>query len=196
MGIDPAPFWANLYLYHYEKNHVTSVMSSNPNKARKYKYASRFIDDQGNLNDGGEFGRDYPMIYPGELELKCEHEGTEATYLEMEIHIENGQFIYKLFDKRDNFPFDIVRMPDLRANIPSHIFYGSFLAEVLRICRATLLYQDFLPRAKEIYNRMKNQGGSTQNLNRQIHKLVGKYPNTFTKYNKTSLSIISEISQT
>ena len=195
MGIDPAPFWANLYVYHYEKNHVMSLMSTDPKRARKYRYASRFIDDQGNLNDGGEFGRACHLIYPRELDLKCEHQGTEATYLEMEIWIKDNQFLYKLFDKRDSFPFDIVRMPDLNANIPSHIFYGSFLAEVLRICRATLRYQDFLPRARDIYRRMVNQGGSTQQLDRQIRKLISRYPDTFYKYSRTPMSIIKAISQ-
>ena len=42
---------------------------------------------------------------------------------------------------------------------------------------------------------MKNQGGSTQQLNRQIQKLVAKYPETFSKYNKTQATLTSEISQ-
>ena len=196
MGLDPAPFWANLYLYYYEKNHVTSLMSSDPQRARKFKYASRFIDDQGNLNDGGEFGRSCHLIYPDELDLKCEHQGIRATYLEMDICIEDSRFVYKLFDKRDDFPFNIVRMPDLKANIPDHIFYGSFLAEVLRISRATLLYQDFIPRAKEIFKRMVNQGGSHQQLKKQIYKMINRYPDTFSKYTITPTSLINTISQT
>ena len=64
MGIDPAPLWANFYFYYYEKKHVMSLMSSDPPKARKFKYASRFIDDQGNLNDDGEFGAACQSIYP------------------------------------------------------------------------------------------------------------------------------------
>ena len=57
--------------------------------------------------------------------------------LRMEF-IKDGMFVYKLFDKRDSFPFEIVRMPNLKSNIPDHVFYGSFIAEVLRIGRATL----------------------------------------------------------
>ena len=90
--------------------------------ARKFKYASRFIDDQGNLNDDGEFGRSYRTIYPKELELKCEHQGNHATFLELDITIEEGRFVHKLYDKRDSFPFEIVRMPDLGGNIPDHVF--------------------------------------------------------------------------
>ena len=32
------------------------------------------------------------------LDLKCEHSGTSATFLDMEIHIEEGQFVYHLFE--------------------------------------------------------------------------------------------------
>ena len=127
MGIDPAPFWANLYLYVYEFRFIKLLMSTNKGKAMKFRYATRFIDDECNLNDGGEFGRSFHLIYPSDLQLKCEHQGTHATYLDLEIYVCDGIFIYKLFDKRDGFPFFIVRMPDLNGNIPSHVFYGSVM---------------------------------------------------------------------
>ena len=120
MGIDPAPFWANLYLYYYEEKHVTSLMKSNNHPlARLYKHATRFIDDQCNLNDSEQFKNACQTIYPPELQVKCEHEGTHANFLELDITIEEGLFVYKLFDKRDDFPFSIVRMP---RNISDHVF--------------------------------------------------------------------------
>ena len=133
MGIDPAPFWANLHLYSYECSFITGLMSSDKGRAMKFRYATRFIDDNCNLNDDGEFGRSFSEIYPNNLEVKCEHEGTHATFLQLDITIRGGLAIYKLFDKRDNFPFFIVRMPDLGGNIPSHVFYGSVMSEFLRI---------------------------------------------------------------
>jgi hypothetical protein len=193
MGIDPAPFWANLYLYWYEKKYISSLIKSDTKKVQKFRYASRFIDDEGNLNDGGEFGRSCHLIYPSELELKCEHQGTEATFLELHIKVVDGTFVYKLFDKRDNFPFSIVRMPDLHGNIPNHIFYGSTMAEILRIARATLLYSDFIPRIQNIYTRMLNQGGSKGKVCAQIHKAVHKHPIAFTKFGKSANEIISDL---
>ena len=103
MGIDPAPFWANLHLYSYECEFITSLMRSDKGRAMKFRNASRFIDDECNLNDGGEFGRSLREIYQPELELKCEHEGSHATFLDVD-----GKFVYKLFDKRNAFPFFIV----------------------------------------------------------------------------------------
>ena len=170
MGIDPAPHWANLYLYSYEEKHVSSLMKTDPISARKYKYSFRFIDDEGNLNDSSQFKSSHQIIYPPELQVKCEHDGQHATFLELDISIQGGLFIYKLFDKRDDFPFFIVRMPDLSGNIPDHIFYGSIMSEFLRIARASLLYHDFLSKAKELFNRMLNQTGNKNMILLQLKK--------------------------
>ena len=159
-----------------------------------FKFASRFIDDELNLNDGGEFGRSFRSIYPPELELKCEHQGTRATFLDLEIIISDGIFIYKLFDKRDGFPFFIVQMPDLSGNIPSHVFYGSVMSEFLRIARCTLLYTDFLKSAIGLFNRMINQGGSKAQLLRQISKAILRHPIPFAKFSKNAKEIMHDIS--
>ena len=68
MGIDPAPFWANLYLYSYEESFITNIIETDKVRARHFHSCKRFIDDAININDGGEFGRS--QIYPSALELK------------------------------------------------------------------------------------------------------------------------------
>ena len=93
----------------------------------------------------------FKRIYPGELELKLEHSGTHATFLDLDIKVEGEIFVYKLFDKRDKFPFFIVRMPQFESNIPSKIFYDSIFSELLRIARCTLKLEHFLPRTSELY---------------------------------------------
>ena len=194
MGIDPAPHWANLHLYSYEYKFIKNLMKTNPQKAMKFRYAVRFIDDNCNLNDGGEFGRSYHLIYPADLELKCEHQGLHATFLDLEINIKNNIYVYKLFDKRENFPFFIVRMPDLGGNIPSHVFYGSVMSEFLRIARSTLLYSDFLPSAISLFKRMTNQGGSACFILKQICKAVNRHPQPFVKFSKSAQEIVDDIS--
>ena len=39
----------------------------------KFRYVVRSIDDKCNLNESGEFGRSFHLIYPSNLQLKCEH---------------------------------------------------------------------------------------------------------------------------
>ena len=93
------------------------------------------------------------IIYPECLTLKCEHEGTYASFLEINID-SDGILIHKLFDKCDPFTFYTVRMPDLSGNIPNHVFYGSISAELLCIARATLLFDDFLEKAQQLCERI------------------------------------------
>lgn len=193
MGIDPAPHWANLYLYSYEENHVTELMKQDLVSARRYKYAFRFIDDECNLNDSGQFKNSCQNIYPPDLQVKCEHEGQHATFLELDISVKDGVFVYKLFDKRDEFPFFIVRMPDLSGNIPDHIFYGSVMSEFLRIARATLLYPDFLIKAKELFTRMANQNGNKHMLLLQLKKAIVNHSDIFRRYHKTSQEILNDV---
>ena len=61
-------------------------------------------DDACTINDSDAFNESYQEIYPPELQLKCEHSGDHATFLELHITIVNGIFVYKLFDKRNVFP--------------------------------------------------------------------------------------------
>ena len=80
MGIDPAPFWANLYLYFYEEAYISELIRVDKRKARRFNLTKRFIDDLITANDEGEFGRECSNIYPAELELNEEHSSVHATF--------------------------------------------------------------------------------------------------------------------
>ena len=78
-----------------------------------------------------------------------EHHGDHATFLNLNITAKERTFIYKLFDKRDSFPFSVVRMPQIESNILQYIFYSAIEGEFLRIDRSTLCLKDFIPESKE-----------------------------------------------
>ena len=125
MGSDPATFFANLFLAHKEADWVKAQRKLGTISVRKINNSFGFIDDLLSLNDGSTFEKHYKDIYPTELELKKENNNSCASFLELYIYIENGEFHTRLFDKRDNFGFDIVRMPFYCSNFPSKMFYGS-----------------------------------------------------------------------
>ena len=89
MGIDPAPFWANLFLYIYENEYMSDLISTDTCRARHFHSTKRFIDDLVTLNDGGLFGKVFREIYPPELDLKLEHSGSHATFLSLDITTKN-----------------------------------------------------------------------------------------------------------
>ena len=193
MGIDPAPFWANLFLYTYEADFISRTIPLDPIKARHFHATKRFIDDLIAINDGGEFGKVFREIYPEELELKEEHAGEHANFLQLDISKEDDIFVYKLYDKRDAFPFHIVRMPHKCSNIPESIFYSALKGEFLRIARATLRLQDFIPKAQELTKRMENQGATQRRTQRAITKLISNHPETFSKYLSSPDEIVREV---
>ena len=193
MGLDPAPFWANLYLHRHEYIFMSSLIRNDIRRARLFLNCSRFIDDLITINDLDEFGKSHNSIYPKELELKCEHSGLQATFLDLDIRVENGQFVYKLFDKRDSFPFHIVRMPFKSSNIPAYIFYGSVLSEYLRIARATLRFIDFIPKIVTFVSRMIRQGGKISKIFKQLNKAMNRHSETFRGFQVEQSEIIKAI---
>ena len=110
--------------------------------------------------------------------------------------IKDGQFVYKLYDNRDAFPFSIVRMPYLCSNIPSFIFYGTFKSEVLRIAKNTLRYVDFKPNIVSISVRMINQGGCIKKLMKCISNVAQKHYSFFQSFSNFANEIANDIEET
>ena len=165
MGSDPAPFFANLFLYYYERKWMLKLKQKDIHRARKYGNVFRFIDDLNAMNDGGEFALNFHSIYPPELELTRENKSNDrASFLDLDIALDGGTFQVGLFDKRDAFPFSIVRMPYKDSNIPSSIFYSAIGAEVLRIARVSTNSNKFTSSVLPLITRMRKQGAKILRL--------------------------------
>ena len=107
-------------------------------KARKLCNIFRYVGDLNPINDGGEFESNYSNIYSEELQLDEENtDKLETSFLDLNIKIKDEKFHFGLFDKRDSFPFSIVRMTDKSSNVPSSIVYSTNGAESLRLVRAS-----------------------------------------------------------
>ena len=64
-------------------------------------------------------------IYPPELQLnKANISDTEAPFLDLHLSISNGFVASKIYDKRDDFDFDIINFPFLDGDVPRSTFYG------------------------------------------------------------------------
>ena len=87
----------------------------------------------------GEFERNFREMYLSELELgKKKILGyAVGSFLELTTTIKDKNFYAKLFDKKDNFPFSIVRMSYLDSNVPLKMYYSLFGAEILKSVRTT-----------------------------------------------------------
>ena len=195
MGSDPAPYLANLYLAHRETEWIKNLKTSDYGRARRFLNAFRFIDDLITLNDSDEFQRSFSEIYPPELVLKKENTSNDkATFLDMEIIIQDNRFMYNLYDKRDYFNFAIVRFPFKCSNIPSKIFFSTIGAETLRICNASSTFSGFLESSKPFYSRMLKQGAKSDNIKNVFKKFYKRHKVAFQKFSMDGDEIVSKLS--
>ena len=67
--------------------------------------------------------------YPPELQLnKANTSDTEAPFLDLHLSISNGFVSFKIYDKRDDFDFDIVNFPFLNGDVPRSTSYGVYIS--------------------------------------------------------------------
>ena len=138
------------------------------------------------LNDDSTFEKHHKDIYPRELELKKENNSnSSASFLDIYIYIENGEFHTKLFDKQNSFGLDIVKMPFYCSNVPRKMFLGSIRADFLRRSRATSRIEDSSRTCKQLLSRMLKQNGQMRRIKFSFIKMIQRHQEVFTKYNKS-----------
>ena len=82
----------------------------------------------------------------------------------MYIDNKNGEFHTELFDKQDNFGFDIAKMPFYCSSIPGKMFDSSVGAEFLRILRITSKIEDLSCTCKQLSSRTLKQNGQMRRI--------------------------------
>ena len=87
-----------------------------------------------------------------------------------------------IFDKRDNFNFDIVNFPFLSCNIPTSPAYGVYISQLVRISKICEKYSDFVQRHHIITSRLIRQGFLYSKLCRAFKCFSRKYSHLLGKY--------------
>ena len=191
MGTNCAPLLADLFLYSYEADFIQNLIrSGSKNSAKSFNFTFRYIDDVLSLNNH-KFGEYLDFIYPEELEIKDTTETpTHASYLDLSLYIDHKKCLTtSLYDKRDDFDFQIVNFPFLCSNIPESPAYGVYISQLIRYARACSYYNDFLARGKILTNKLLKQGYTKSKLLRAFGKFYGRHYSLVDKYDM-SLSII------
>ena len=99
--------------------------------------------------------------------------------MDLNIKIKDGKFHFGVFDKKDSFPFSIVRMPDKSSNVPSSIAYFAIVAESLRNARASNNPEPFSTATKPLIAHMSRQGVSIGKINSSILKFFNEHHSDF-----------------
>ena len=73
------------------------------------------------------------QIYPPELQLnKANTSDTEVAFLDLHLSISNDIVSTKIYDKRDDFDFEIVNFPFLDGDGPRPTSYGVYISQLIR----------------------------------------------------------------
>ena len=90
-------------------------------------------------------------IYPPELQLnKANTSDTEAPFLGLHLSISNRFVSSKIYDKRDDFDFDIVNFPFLDGDVPRSTAYGVYISQLILFARVSSHVADFNARNKSL----------------------------------------------
>lgn len=188
MGSDPAPIVSNLFLYFYENELVGKMKKVDLNRARRLANVFRFIDNLQLLimvvNLSVVLKKYILLSFNSRQTIQ---ETLKNHFWTFFINIESNWYSVNLFDKRDVFPFSIVRIPHLSNNIPLNVFYAAYRAEILRIARVANTKTNFINHCSLIVSRMINQVGSVNTISKTVSKTFGRYFEMFSKFFPVSL---------
>ena len=96
-----------------------------------FNSTSRYLDTLLNI-DNPFFEGMVSLIYPPELQLnKANASDTEAPFLDLHLSISNEFDSSKIYDKRDDFYFDIVYFPLLDEYVPRSTSYGVTVSQLI-----------------------------------------------------------------
>ena len=168
MGTNCAPLVADLFLFCYERYFMTSLSD-----VKQAEIIEAFPYFEGMVN----------RIYPPELQLnKANTADTEAPFLDLHLSISNGFVSSKIYDKRDDFDFDIVNFPFLDGDVPRSTSYGVYISQLIRFARVSSHVVDFNARNKSLTAKLLQQGYRYHKLRKTFSKFYRRHYELVSKF--------------
>ena len=88
----------------------------------------------------------------------------------------------KIYDKRDDFDFEIVNFPFLDGDDPRSTSYGAYLSQLIRFARASSHVADFNTRNKLLTQKLLKQGYQFHKLRKTFSKFYRRYYELISKF--------------
>ena len=181
MGTNCAPLVADLFLFCYERDFMMSLSDDKQaDVIDAFNTTSRYLDDILNINNV-YFENMVSQIYPSELN-KANASETEAAFLDLHLSISNGIVSTKIYDKRDDFDFEIVNFPFLDGDVPRSTSYGVYISQLIRFARASSYVTDFNTRNKLLTQKLLKQGYRYHKLRKTFSKFYRRYFDLISKF--------------
>ena len=159
MGTNCAPLVADLFLFCYERDFMLSLSDNNQTDIiEAFDSTSRSLGDFLNI-DNPYFEQMVGQIYPTKLQLnKANSSDTEAPFLDLNLSITNGIVSSKIYDKQDDFNFEVVIFPFLDGDVPRSPSDGVYISQLIRYARVCSNVLNFNNRNLFLTAKLLKQG--------------------------------------
>ena len=107
----------------------------------------------------------------------------EASFLDLHLSISDGFVKTKIYDKRDDFDFDIVSFPFVDGDVPRSESYGVYISQLIRFARVSSHVDDFNTRNKLLTAKLLRQGYRYHKLRKAFSKFYRRHFDIVSKYN-------------
>ena len=185
MCINCAPLVEDLLLFCYERDFMISHSDDKQaDVIDAFNTTSRYLDDILNINiNNVYFDNMVSQIYPSELHMnKVDTSDTKAACLDLHLSISNDIVSTKIYDKRDDFYFEIVNFPFLDDDVPRSTSYGVYISQLIRFARASNNVANFKTRNKLLTQKLLKQGYWYHKLLKSFSKFYGRYYDLISKF--------------
>ena len=122
------------------------------------------------------------MSYLSYIEVKwvntCD---TEAAFLYLHMSIFNDIVSTKIYEKRDDFDFEIVNFPFLDGDVSRSTSYAVYISKLIRSARASSYITDFNTHNKLLTKNLK-QGYRHHKLRKTFSKINRQYYDFISKF--------------
>ena len=89
----------------------------------------------------------------------------------------------KIYDKHDDFDFDIVNFPFLDGDVPRSTSYGVYISQLIRFARVSSHVADFNARNKSLTAKLLQQGYRYHKLRKTFSKFYRRHYELVSKFN-------------
>ena len=122
-------------------------------------------------------------IYPTEHQLnRASSSDTEAPFLDLNLCISNGTVSIKIYNKRDDFDFDIANFLFLDGDVPGLTHMGYTYLSLLDSPAASSNIRDFNGRYKALIAKLLRQGYRYFKLRKAFSKFYRRHSGLVEKY--------------
>ena len=163
MGTTCAPRVADLFLFCYERDFMKDL----------------YIDNQADV---------IKVIDLIKLILQI----PRPPFLNLHLSIANGLVSSKIYDKCDDFDFDIVNFPFLDGDVPRRPSYGVYVSQLIRFARVCSHVDGFNSRNKCLIAKLLNQGYRYHKLRKAFSKFYRRHYELISKFNVGLKSLLHQ----